>query len=214
MISGIDGAGKTTQIQELLNYYTQSNKKAIRIWSRGGYTPVFEFLKNILRVVLRKQLPPAGKTQKREAMLKKTSIASLWLIVAILDFIVFYGLYFRYVMYLRRKIIIADRYIYDTIIDFRINFPEIRFERWLLWKLLLCIAPKPNVSFLLSIPLVEAEKRAVIKNEPYADPVNIRKLRYRYYQALSKNQSIKKINCLESIEMVTEVLIKEINKTL
>jgi len=45
--SGLDGAGKSTQIDILKNHYLNQNKKVYYFWSRGGYTPGFQRLKNI-----------------------------------------------------------------------------------------------------------------------------------------------------------------------
>jgi thymidylate kinase len=205
-ISGIDGAGKTTQIEALLNYFNQKRNRAIRLWSRGGYTPVYNILKSILRFFLGKKLPSPGKTAQREKMLNTGKIGKLWLAIAIIDLMLYYGMYMRLLSVLFRKTVIADRYLIDTYIDFRINFSSVRFYKWKLWKLLVFVTPKPSHSFLLAIPLKEAEKRAAAKNEPYPDSDKVRILRYRYYQKCAK--MMVQIDCLQNIESVTGQLIR------
>jgi len=37
--SGIDGAGKSTQLEFLQNYFAGMQRKAVYLWTRGGYTP-------------------------------------------------------------------------------------------------------------------------------------------------------------------------------
>ena len=64
--SGLDGAGKSTQIDILKNHYLNQNKKVYYFWSRGGYTPGFQRLKNILRRSLKNKLPKSGKSPQRE----------------------------------------------------------------------------------------------------------------------------------------------------
>ena len=48
--SGLDGAGKSTQIDLLAKIYSNNKYKSLVFWSRGGYTPGMKFLKNILKV--------------------------------------------------------------------------------------------------------------------------------------------------------------------
>ena len=205
-ISGIDSAGKTTQIQALLKYYESKGYLAIRLWSRGGYTPLYNWLKTVIRFLFKRKLPVPGKTEQREKLLHSRSGSTIWLTIAIVDLILYYGVYMRLLVLLFRKIIIADRYLIDTYIDFRLNFKNVKFYRWRLWKMLLYIAPKPGISFLLTIPLHEAEIRAEIKNEPYPDGKEIRTRRYRYYRLLSK-KTFRNIDCMQSIESVTSTLI-------
>lgn len=209
-ISGIDGAGKTTQIEALLNYFNQKQYRAIRLWSRGGYTPVYTMLKSVLRFFLGKKLPSPGKTAQREKMLSTGKIGKLWLAIAIIDLMLYYGIYMRLLSILFRKTVIADRYLVDTYIDFRINFRSVCFYKWKLWKLLVLVAPKPSHSFLLTIPLHEAEKRAAVKNEPYPDSDTVRVLRYRYYQKCAKMMA--QIDCMQNIETVTGKLIAIIER--
>ena len=49
-LSGLDSAGKSTQIEKLESYFLSNNIKVKVIWSRGGYTPLFNVLKYILRI--------------------------------------------------------------------------------------------------------------------------------------------------------------------
>ena len=37
--SGLDGAGKSPQIDLLTSVYKTNNKKSIMFWCRGGYSP-------------------------------------------------------------------------------------------------------------------------------------------------------------------------------
>jgi thymidylate kinase len=48
--SGLDGAGKSTQIDLLAKIYSNNKYKSLVFWSRGGYTPGMKFLKNTLKV--------------------------------------------------------------------------------------------------------------------------------------------------------------------
>ena len=50
-ISGIDGSGKSTQLNLLKKYYEKNGHKVIYLWSRGGSTPGINKLKSFLRLI-------------------------------------------------------------------------------------------------------------------------------------------------------------------
>ena len=58
--SGCDGAGKSTQILELMKAAKENNLSTTFVWSRGGYTPIFQFVKGLLLWVI-------GKKKHRDA---------------------------------------------------------------------------------------------------------------------------------------------------
>ncbi len=87
VFSGTDGAGKSTQIDTLCNYFTPQGKKTVYLWSRGGYTPLFSAIKRIVRKLLKKKLPAQGQSKDRDKMLKNDKISALWLTLATIDLI-------------------------------------------------------------------------------------------------------------------------------
>lgn len=199
--SGIDNSGKSTQIDLLIKELSNRHKSAIYIWSRGGYTPFYNFLKRLLRKGLKKRFPPAGLNNERESAFRNPLVQKMWLAIAIFDLTLFYGLYFRFVK-LMGKTIIADRYINDTEIDFILNFPAIPFQHWLIWKILLFIIPRPEVNLLLTIPLEESKRRSIVKKEPFADNDEQRKKRYDLYMQLKIKNRHSIIDATQPIEIV------------
>ena len=89
-ISGIDGAGKSTQIGFIKKKLLRENKKVFIFWSRIGYTSGFQFIKDILRLLFRNQLPKAGNTKKRKKALKNRIVSNLWIFLAIMDLFYYY----------------------------------------------------------------------------------------------------------------------------
>jgi len=87
VFSGLDGAGKSTQIELLKKYFEQNQKPVLVFWSRGGYTPGFVLLKNILRIVSGKRLPKSGHSEERDKAIANPNIQRVWLSIAILDLI-------------------------------------------------------------------------------------------------------------------------------
>lgn len=183
VLSGIDGAGKSTQIKKIENFLLDKNKKVMVIWSRGGYTPLFNGLKLLIRKIMPRSIPKPGESKERDRTFSKKYIRTLWTNIALVDLILLYGLYFR-ILNLFGYTIIADRYLWDTYIDFKLKFNNDNFERSVLWKILLRLSPSPNLSFLLTIPVEESLNRSYLKNEPFSENFNQRESRLKLYTEL------------------------------
>ena len=185
VLSGIDGGGKSTQIELLKDYYQRQGLSPVCLWTRGGYTSIFNALKGIARRLSGGKLPTSGPGKQRDELLQRKWIQFLWLTIAILDLMRVYGVQVRWWL-LRGKPVLCDRYLWDTLIDFKLAFPNIGVEEWLLWKILVWMTPRPDAAFLLTIPLDESEHRCQIKYEPFPDTAEMRAKRFAAYQKASR----------------------------
>ena len=181
VLSGTDCAGKSTQIDLLKNFFSKKEDSVRVLWARGGYTPIFTFLKDFLRRLTLRQLPSAGHSKRRDKAFKRAWLARLWLNLAIVDLILFWCVYLRLQLFFGR-VVICDRYIDDTFLDFRFNFPEIAFEKIFFWRVLEFLIPTPNVSFLLWVPVLESLRRSREKFEPFPDDYEALCWRLNAYQ--------------------------------
>jgi len=184
VFSGIDGSGKSTQTNLLKEYLSEKRINSSIIWSRGGYTPGFVYLKNILRYLLGKKAIPSGKSRSREKIIHNKFITSVWLSIAIIDLIVLYGCIFR-LRNLFGRVTICDRYIGDTYIDFSLNFPKSNFSKMILWKLLVFLSPKPSYGFLFTNSIELSMQRSKIKFEPFPDSRKTLHKRLKLYNSLN-----------------------------
>ncbi len=185
VFSGLDGAGKSTQIELLMEHLRQQGREPVYLWSRGGYTPLFEGLKALLRGLPGRVVPPAGDSLQRTQALSKRRVRRLWLMLALLDLLWVYGVQVRWWRGCGRAVV-CDRYMGDTLVDFRQNFAKEQVESWWLWRLLEWIVPRPNVTFLMLVPVDESLRRSELKNAPFPDTPEVLAFRLAQYQAMSE----------------------------
>ena len=201
VFSGVDCAGKSTQINLLKKQISKQGVTVKSMWSRGGYTPGFQLLKKLMRIVLGKKLIPSGKGERRDKAMSSSLISYLWLMIAMLDLLILYVITIR-IESLLGKVVICDRYLGDTFIDFSLNFSKHNFEKMWLWKLLLAVSPKPNIGFLFILPAEESMYRSKLKYEPFPDSKEGLEQRLKIYgtSRFFKDKHWVKIDGLNSIE--------------
>lgn len=213
--SGLDGSGKSTQIDKLVLWLSSNGYSTSVHWARGGYTPGFVLIKRVARVLLSNKLPSPGNTSARKQQLSKPLIAKVWLSIAILDLMLYWGLYLRYKM-LVGHIVICDRYLADTRLDFQRNFPQINFEESLLWRLLCKFVPIANQAFLLWVPVEESMRRGLQKNEPFPDDEEALRWRFSAYmnEDFFPSETYLRIDCSQPVEAVSKKIISHTVKYL
>ena len=207
--SGIDCGGKSTQIENVKNEFAKRKKRCKVIHSRGGYTPVLEFVKTIIR----RDDPNDKQSQAeyREKVHKSSKKRKLLLWLSIFDLGMYYGIYFRLVA-LFGTTILADRYFWDSCIDFRMKYPEFNFEKWLVWKFAKAIYLKPKISIIYTIPAELSMYRSTLKDEPWPEPIDVRRDRIdRYMKEIELGKWKYVIDATASIEDVFAETMKVID---
>lgn len=203
VFSGLDGAGKTTQIELLLARLNEANQRPRYLWTRGGYTPLFDSLKSLLRRLPGKVVPNAGPSAQRTQTLGKSWVRHLWLTIALLDLLWIYCVQIRWWIW-RGETLVCDRYIWDTLIDFRLNFPTDQVEQWRLWSLLQWASPRPDLALALTIPVDESLRRSKLKEEPFPDAPEVLRERLRAYQELTSVAGWLTLDGRESVETLAD----------
>jgi len=130
-------------------------------------------------------------------------VSNVWLAIATLDLFLFYSVYVR-VLSLLNFVVICDRYIEDTEVDFRRNFSGSFNPKSLLWKVLIWSTPTPIRSFVLYVPVDVSLARSRKKGEPFPDTPETLNFRLKAYldENIYPSDQYHKINCQQPIEDV------------
>lgn len=204
--SGIDCGGKSTQIEKVAQAFREKKKRVKVIHSRGGYTPMLEFFKTLIRSD--RGGSAQDHAQYREAVHGNPKKRKLLLWLSIFDLGMYYGIYFRLVE-LFGAVILADRYFWDSCIDFRMKYPEFDFEKWLVWKFAKGIYLKPKHSVIYTIPAELSMYRSTLKDEPWPEPVEVRRDRIdRYMKEIELGRWQHVIDATGTIDEVYEETIR------
>src|SRR5437899_9939452 len=148
--SGLDGAGKSTLVRWLQQTLERENRRVV-VFHMNDHVGVYAYLR-----LLRNQLGGAPPRNGGGA-LHRVRNALLWgklLRRAIypLDLLLFLA-YRLYHEYIRRRVVIMDRYFYDTLVDVADG------RHWAVLRLLQWLTPTPDLAVLLDVGPEESYAR-------------------------------------------------------
>ncbi len=205
-LSGIDCAGKSTQLDCLERALIERGHSVRRVWFRPGYSPLMDKLRLALRKARPGSLPSASAPKAREAAFSRRGVSQAWVAMAVLDTLVNLATHVRWLS-LRGETVLCDRYIEDAMVDLSLRFPELVEPEGRLRKTLVNACPTPDIAFLLTLSKEELARRAAIKAEPFEDPPEIRSARYARYMSLAEAGHFVVINAEAPINDVTRSLL-------
>lgn len=211
--TGIDGSGKTTQAQLLVDELRRQGKDAVYLWNRGG-RGVNDLLialgRSLLRVSSKKLKTLDSRNepyyhnyqQRKSKMFRFPIIRSLWGA----------SLRFDHIRHIRSitspllksgKVVVSDRYIWDSTVDLAVTLNE--NEAWLssrdnlrTWQ----SVPQPDIAFYLDIsPEIAFVRKKDIPSIDYVVK------RVGFYQAISALQGMRRIDgCQDPADIHGDVL--------
>jgi thymidylate kinase len=164
--SGLDGAGKSTLIERLRTALEQRNRR-VTVFHIHDHVGVYASLR-ALRDRLRPPAPTNGRGRvpagRLTALYRQIRHAALWnkplrRLIYPLDLLVFLG-YRLYVEALRGRVLVMDRYFYDTLVD-------VAGGSWGWLRLLQEITPTPDLAVFLEVTPEESFARKGEYSIPY-----------------------------------------------
>ncbi len=213
---GIDGSGKSTVACRTADIIENHNGYQCRVlWSRVGYTPIFSGVKKIIRSLFLGNLPKPGPNKQRTKLLQNPMIARLWLAIAICDLILYWGILLRYNS-MRGRVVICDRYITDTYLDLKLNFPHIDIDKNFFWKTLILLLPAASKSFLFNVDTEVAFMRCKNKYDPFPTTFDFMLWRSNQYPKIGSmlEGPIVSINANLGLEEVTQQVTQQLHQIL
>jgi len=157
--SGIDGAGKSTQIDALLRYL-EGRGSRVRLYAFWDDVVAFSKYRESLNRRVFKGEKGVG-TPERPVARRDKNVTSWYVVVLRLFLYWLDALRLRAVVFHREaenaEFVIFDRYIYDELANLPVRSWAVR----LYVRLLLLIVPKPNLAILL-----DADPEAAVSRKP------------------------------------------------
>lgn len=207
--SGIDGSGKTTQINLLTDYCDKNGIKYIKRWSKARGTPGILFLKQITR--RDKKMNQREKLIHREMVYNSGFKKKILYTLSMIDLCIYWGIIFRILKY-KCDLMILDRYIWDSYVEISNEFKIDKLCNSSLWKMVEFFAIKPDISLLLLIPAEESLSRDLLKGEITIDALELKKAKVDMYMKLKdEGRWNTYIDSLTSIEFTQNEILKSLN---
>ena len=206
VISGIDGSGKSTLLRSLMARCEGLGANTVKRKFRSGFIKsIYLFLK-----------PGSDKDEIKENSDKKNKSSSvpknpivkrIYLLITLLD-IVLYVLRLRWDLLLRR-VIVMDRYYWDSQVELEEKFPNTNVTGGFLWRSAVRLAPVPDAAFLLYLSTEDAIQRMKVRNTQLANPYHIQAFdilekRNLRYQELSRDGYWTILDATETPEVLLE----------
>lgn len=184
-LSGVDCAGKSTQLVHITRLLSQHGIAPKTMWYRPGYGPELDALRRTVREFRPGVLPAPGQTADRTRLFRRPMVARTWFAIALVDTLLQFAAKAR-VRRLCGEVVVCDRYIEDALIDLSLGFPEIAANRARVLAVLRSMCPRPDLQILLMLEEPEVIERAARKREPFPDSEQVRRKRYQAYAKLAR----------------------------
>ncbi len=217
VLMGIDGSGKTTQAEFLAKSLSEKGIKAEVIWLRGeSYLtrPVLAIGKALLgapKAKKREQIDQAEDYNRyvssKRRIFRNPLMRLLWRTLCLADYLINVKVAFARLSR-ETRVVILDRYIYDTLIDIDSAFGAGGKEvSRMLDSWLMDLFPKPDKVFHIDIPPAEAMRRKDdIPSITYLEE------RHKLYEQISKLMGATTIDGSLPREAIAAAIRKEISE--
>ncbi len=175
-LSGMDGAGKTVHAKALTEAFSLCELKAKYFWARGGSTGLLSLASR-----LKRRLGGSRTSQEADATRRRRrSLSSRWLRwgwswAVALDQVLTY-LCCAHLRARTGKIVVCDRYIYDSVVELRASLPSEDVVTRAAVAFMLHAVPRPGLGYLLDVSPQQARSRK--PEEPWHSDLEVEREMY------------------------------------
>ncbi len=183
-VSGVDYAGKSTQIALLEAHLRAHGARPDVRWHRPGYSRGLDLARAALARLRPGAIPAPGPSAARERAFSSPRVQRAWAAMALADTLTHYALKVR-TLSLAGRTVICDRYVDDGLLDLRLRFPDLHTDRWLATGALLKATPRPPPSHRVLLGRARGHARHAAQAPPMPAPPPTRERRHAAYDALA-----------------------------
>jgi thymidylate kinase len=177
-LSGVDGAGKTTQARSLSRALDRCSIRTKYVWSRPGSSRLSSQLVKLAAVFIpglrysatgapgRDQTDPSRDGKHRSGFSPNNWLhRAAWLCLVLLDCLMVFGVRVRLGL-LTGHVVICDRYLPDAFADLANRFKNEKAASHPLIRLVAAVCPRPDFAVLLRLDPEQARSRQEPDSRP------------------------------------------------
>lgn len=203
-LSGIDGSGKSSHIVSLQTALRTCDINSKLLWSRAGSTPLISFFLKINRKFKKSKTANIKRLQNLQFGNSKSKLLLwFWRNINVIDLILYYLLKIGLAR-LFGKVIIADRYIYDSIVDMESLSVSPDYSRFS-YKILKLLTPKPDLSIFIDVTPDEVYNR--LKDELIKEDLE---KEYKTYKIIIPEMKAQLYDNSKPFNEVSELIISDV----
>ncbi len=205
-ISGPDGSGKTSHAQALSGALRLCELNATYLWNRGGSTGLLRAANAVRRLLGGQRAAgslPEDSVTRRRRLSSNPLLRFAWSWLVALDQVATYAIRARLPAMVGR-IVVADRYAYDTAVEMEASLPADAHWSRLAIAAMLRLVPRPTFAYVLDVDPDTARAR---KPEEvwHADLAAERE----HYRSLAERFAVRTISTAGSFGEGNDRLIRE-----
>ncbi len=194
-ISGVDGSGKTTQIELLLSKAKELTTNSIVVWSRWRPLTSLPLLALMKRLGYAKVHRTSSIGFVETQVAAKTGLASLWCLLTQIDNLMKTGLKVMIPLILGRTVI-CDRYVLDLLVENMADLHDTPTTSRIGHRLLKLL-PQPDLAFL-----IEVDPRLAFRRKPDMPTLAHFSERIALYHTLAEKMGIERIDGNQTPEAI------------
>lgn len=200
--SGLDGSGKTEHIKTLRNAFDTCDIETKYLWSRAGSLPIIHSALKVMRKIFSIKHKSVNSSNKSKSTYLPHNLITIktWRLINTIEMGIFYFFNVKLPL-LFGKVVIADRYIFDSIVDLENLNNNIKFNR-ILYRILKKITPSPDIAFFLKVNSEVIIKR--LNNETIEELTK----KSHLYNQLLKHEDFFIIENSDNFDNVSEKIVK------
>ncbi len=206
-VSGVDGAGKSLQVELLGKAFEQCGISTRCVWGRCGSTKLAGWFIRLGKMVLSGGRLPLGaggelrgRAEARKRYLENPVLRSGWNLLVLTELTILYNLRVRLPLLLG-KVVICDRYLLDGLVALGVHTDDGGISRSFLARLLELLNPLPAMNWLIDVPAETAFRRKRM------EPIEHLEAQVRLYKKMGKELQAVTVDGEQPADKVSDEIV-------